>query len=639
MSDFAGIVRTDDSLVPDAAAARLARSFDGKAKPRIWRPNPSVILVERRGPAGYDNGWASPATQLDSDRFIMATARLDAPRAVKDALGLDGPRLPDDRALVAAATLRWGPTSAAARLYGDFAIAEWDERSRRLTLARDALGVRPIYYVVQPGLILFATTLPILLAMPETPRDLDDVTIAHTMTIAMQEQEQTIYRHIRRVPPGGFAIMEDGQCRTGRYFTLDRLTPVRFGREDDYVEAGRDLLDRAVACRLSGCEGNAASLSGGFDSAGVAATAARLLGNDRLRAFTRGAGAAHPYDAFDEVGLAGLVPARYPNIDWTIVDDARESQRDVEPEIEAGALCVPRQGSFNGAWFESLQMAVEASGVGVLLDGGEGNSVLSWGGAPDFARRLRSFQWRGALGDLKGLARERSTTLSRTALSVAANAVPSRAVRRLIYQAQTGSGTLPWLSYSLVSPAFLDEIDYGRHSLNAGHDIPFKPPLDSRELRLRILQRQRGHDFAAYVRKRWTVTRRDPYQDRAMVEFALAIPEDQYWKDGVSRRLARRVLADRVPAEILAQRGKGKQSPEWYFVATRRREAMIEAVERLSRSRLASRVLDIPRMRRLLEQWPEDAERARAHEMLHGHGLHRAIAMGGFLRWYEGGNE
>lgn len=639
MSDFAGIVRTDSGPVPDATLQRITRALDGAGKVQSWRPNPSVLLVERRGQPGYDNGSGSAIIQRDADRFILATARLDDPRGVKAALGLDGPSLPDDRSLVAAATLRWGAGAAAERLHGDFSVAEWDERAQRLTIARDALGARPVFTVTVPGMVIFATTLQILMTLPEVPRDLDEVIVAHTLTIAMQDQEQTIYRHIRRVPPGGTAIFENGQWRTARWFTLDRLKPVRFARDDDYVQAARELLDRAVASRLSDDGRNATFLSGGFDSGGIAGTAAKLMGDRRLLAFTRAAGADHPDYGFDERGLAGLVAARYSNIDWIVIDDAREALRDVEPEAEMGALLVPRQGSFNGTWFESLHMAVQDRGVDVILSGGVGNSVLSWNGEPEFAQRMRTLRWFSVLRDLHVIGRQQGKSLARTALGAAWNALAPRDLKRRLYDRKYDGKGGRWLWFNLASPDFLNEIDYDRFATEAGHDLPFRPPLSSREMRLRMLQGQRGRDMASFARKRWRAASRDPYADRALVEFALAIPEDQYWRAGESRRLARRVLADRVPAEILAQKGKGRQSPEWYFVASRRREEMAEAIERLSRSRLASRVLDIPRMRGLLDSWPKDAESARNHETLHGHALHRAISMGGFLRWHEGGNE
>ncbi|MEN3749671.1 asparagine synthase-related protein [Sphingomonas sp. HF-S3] len=638
MSDFAGIIRSDGGPVDESTVDRMMRSLDGSGKPRAWRPDPSCAFVERRGFPSHDNGSKTPPIQRSEGRIILATAWLSDPRGVRDALALPGSDMPDHRSLLALATDRWGPLAAAERLHGNFAVAQWDERERRLTIARDALGSRPVYYAALPGMIVFATTLQAMLALPQVPRDLDEVMLAHSLTLAMQDQEQTLYRHIRRVPPGGSMTWQDGRVQTARWFTADRIKPVRYARDEDYVEAARELLDRSVAARLSADGRTGVTLSGGFDSTGVAATAARLMGDNPLLAFTRAAGADHPEDGIDERRLAGVLAARYANIEWNVIDDARENPRDVEPEIEMGALLVPRRGSFNGTWFESLLIEVDRRGVDVLLNGGVGNSTLSWEGNPDYAARLKRLQLRGLYRDLRAIGRQHGVSPARVAASAAWLAHAPRRWQRWANNRRIGSDK-PWLDHCLVSPGFLDEVDYAAEGERLGHDIPFRPDYDSRELRLRMLQGQTGRDMASFARRRWAGARRDPYHDRAMVEFTLGIPGDQYWRNGTSRWLARRVLADRVPAEILSQRRKGRQSPEWYFLATRRLDQTAEAIERVARSPLASRVLDIPRMREIVATWPKDAESARDLRVLYGHALNRAISMGGFLRWHEGSNE
>ena len=100
---------------------------------------------------------------------------------------------------------------------------------------------------------------------------------------------------------------ENGSCRKQQYWTLDRIAHVRLPKNDDYVDMARSLLDAAVASRLPPDGVVVTSLSGGFDSGAVTATAARLLGERRLTAITRVAGAYNPYRAFDEKALAGLV--------------------------------------------------------------------------------------------------------------------------------------------------------------------------------------------------------------------------------------------------------------------------------------------------------------------------------------------
>jgi asparagine synthase (glutamine-hydrolysing) len=629
MSEFAGLVRFDGRPVDDATARRLERSIHSPKPPRRWESEASGLFVEAR------EGVAAAPEQLKSGEILLADAWLDSPAETVAALGL--PRSPGDRMLCAEACARWGVEAAAERLSGDYALAHWDAAARRLTLARDALGARPIYYVVKPDFVLFATTLQALLGMPETPRDLDEVSVAHTLSGAMQDQERTIYRHIRRAPPGGTVAFQRGQVRVSRWFTRERIAPVRLGSDHAYVEAGRALLDRSVACRLPVDGLIASELSGGFDSAGATATAARLLDDRRLQVFTRVAAHPAPAGGLDERALAGLLVARHANIDWHVVDDVRVAARDTHAENEAGTMLVPRASGYNASWFESMSLKVEASGAKVLLSGTYGNSTLSWAGSPRISGQLRRGRLGGAVRDLRMLARQRGQHLPRVMAAQLYHAVAPRALER--WRLHRRKGKMPWLDYALAAPDFLADLDYAEHARAVGHDIPFSLPYDSVEQRLRMIQAQRGRDFQGPARRRGTYQDQDPYFDRRMVEFCLGIPDDQYWRDGQNRWLARRVLADRVPPETLAQTGHGSQAPEWYALATARRDVLAEAVDRIARSPLASRVLDVPRMRKLLDEWPADAEAARTTMTLHRYALPRAIAMGGFLRWHEGRND
>ena len=97
-------------------------------------------------------------------------------------------------------------------------------------------------------------------------------------------------------------------------------------------------------------------------------------------------------------------------------------------------------------------------------------------------------------------------------------------------------------------------------------------------------------------------------------------------------------MADRLPASMVDERRRGVVCPEWYAIVSNRREGMIAALERIARSPLAARVLDVPRIRALLDDWPDDADAARPDSILRGVAIDRALAMGGFLRWHEGAN-
>ncbi len=131
---------------------------------------------------------------------------------------------------------------------------------------------------------------------------------------------------------------------------------------------------------------------------------------------------------------------------------------------------------------------------------------------------------------------------------------------------------------------------------------------------------------------------RDPYSDRELIEFCLSVPETLYRRNGIRRWFARQLFADRLPREILDETRSGEQSPNWFELLDARKPIVAAEVERLESSRLASRLIDLPRLKRLLAEWPQDARTAQARMREYRYGLDRAVHVGQFIRWVEGGN-
>jgi len=337
--------------------------------------------------------------------------------------------------------------------------------------------------------------------------------------------------------------------------------------------------------------------------------------------------------------LVEAIAARYPNIDLTIVTDDCAGVPTIDAEREGAELAVPRMASVNALWFEPLVDRVKAAGIDLLMSGGCGNITLSWEGRPEIAAAVRAGRWGGAWHAARRTAAAQRRPLARVLAGQLIRPFVPRALLRARQRWQSG-GRLPWAEYSMVSEAFLQSLAYDRHAREHEHDLPFEEPTRSsiRQQRLQTLQGQTNHDKAGAGRRRGRVDGVDPYADRRLVEFTLGIPNDQFWRDGQDRWLARRVFADRLPPALLAETRRGLQCPEWYGLLTPRRAAMAEAIDRIERSALASRVVDVPRMRALLDTWPKDAEAARGGKQLYAHALSRGISMGGFLRQYERDN-
>ncbi|HHX42545.1 MAG TPA: asparagine synthase (glutamine-hydrolyzing) [Chloroflexi bacterium] len=181
-------------------------------------------------------------------------------------------------------------------LNGPFALALWDERSRALLLARDRLGIRPLYYTTLGDRFLFASEIKALFAAPGVTAEIDPRALVQVLTFWTTLSPYTAFRGVRSVPPGHTLRLADGRATLRRYWALDLAEEERPERSlDDAAYELLALLVDAIRLRLRADVPVGAYLSGGLDSSTTAALA-QMLTTRRLRTF--GIGFSDP--AFDE---------------------------------------------------------------------------------------------------------------------------------------------------------------------------------------------------------------------------------------------------------------------------------------------------------------------------------------------------
>jgi len=156
-------------------------------------------------------------------------------------------------------------------LNGQFAIALWDAREQTLFLARDRVGILPLFYTIVDGALIFGSEIKAMLADPRTPRAIDPVALEQIFTFWSTLSPRTIFRNIVDLPPGHYLIARRGQIDIRPYWRLEFGLPVRERSEDEYIEELRELLIDATRIRLRADVPVGAYLSGGLDSSTVAA--------------------------------------------------------------------------------------------------------------------------------------------------------------------------------------------------------------------------------------------------------------------------------------------------------------------------------------------------------------------------------
>ena len=152
------------------------------------------------------------------------------------------------------------------RLNGQWAIAIWETGARRLFLARDRLGVRPLFYTVQAGRLVFGSEVKALLAHPGVAAAIDPRALAQVFTYWSPLSPRSVFRDIYEVPPGHYLLAQAGRVELTAYWTLDFAEEQPARPAADYVDEFEHLLIDAARLRLRADVPVGAYLSGGLDS-------------------------------------------------------------------------------------------------------------------------------------------------------------------------------------------------------------------------------------------------------------------------------------------------------------------------------------------------------------------------------------
>lgn len=643
MTALAGFWSKDGSTEPGVACERMLRAQ------QIYAPD--AAISRSAGPAAvgrrlfrllpediHDRGPVISA----SGAILVADVRLDNRDELLGALGITGPeaRSLADAAILSRALERWD-TGALDHVVGDFAFAQWDEGRRRLLLARDYLGQRPLHLCHGPGFVAFASMPKGLHALPDVPRIPDRRAAAEFLALLPRERGSSFFEGIETVPPGAYVEATQDQVRVVDYWRPD-LTPLSLRSAGEYDEALRERLDEAVSSRLRRATGHVGShLSGGLDSAAVTATTARALASrdERLTAFTsvprEGYGGAVPPNVIhDEGTLAAEVAALYPNIDHVLIRGCGRSP--FEALDRYFFLCDrPALNLCNLVWINAIDDAARTLKVSVLLTGLRGNAGFSYTGTtllPQLLRQLRLIplarHWTALL---------RGGTRAGTLASQTFGPLLPQPLWRLVLRARGRADGVT--GYTNLTEEVLQELDIEKRAVERGLDLSYRPRSDGVSERLWMLRRgDVGNDNKGALAG-WGIDRRDPTADRRLVEFCLRVPAEQYLAGGAPRGFARRALADRLPPEILVQRRKGLQAVDWHEGLTAAKAELQQEVDAIGELPESLGMVAVDRMKTAIRNWPASADWRKARTVeRYRLALLRGVAVGHFLRRASGSN-
>jgi asparagine synthase (glutamine-hydrolysing) len=460
-------------------------------------------------------------------------------------------------------------------LRGMFAFAIWDTRQRALFVARDRVGIKPLYYCRTPKALMFASELKALLVDPEVPRRMDPEVIDRFLTYFYVPGSDTLFADIKKLDPGHYLLAKDGRVITKQYWDLEYKRG-EWKSIDEASEALSALLRQTVADHMISDVPVGFLASGGVDSTALLSYAVEQTATP-IQTFTVG------FDdprVVDERPYARLASKTFGTVHHEITVSANDFGEFLpsyvwhmeEPVCEPPAI----------ALYYVSKLARDH--VKVLLSGEGGDEAF--GGYPEYKNYLAFEQMKRWCGPFRRPAGAVLDAVGRAAGSDRLDkyrAFVNRELPEYFYSRVSSPET-----YFNRTKATLYAPDF-RAALRAGHSAQTTLDLFDRAPTGHLLNRMLYVDTKSWLPDDLLVKAdkmtmatslelRVPFLDHKVLEFAASLPPDYKVKGRQSKRVLKKTFAGRVPEKILTRRKAGFPVPYGRWLANDLRELVNDTV-------------------------------------------------------------
>jgi asparagine synthase (glutamine-hydrolysing) len=440
-------------------------------------------------------------------------------------------------------------------LRGMFAFAIWDQKQSRLFVARDRLGIKPLYYRLTGQEFIFASEVKSLLQYPGVRPELNSAILPEYLAFGYLSGTETFFSGIKALPPGHTMEVEaSGQSSVREYWDLRSPERVPNRSKADWIRCYRGLLEECVSSHLMSDVPLGMFLSGGLDSSAVAAIAARLR-RDPIDTFSVG----YTEAAFSELPYARAV-ARHIGSQHHEVCVSREEFFDLLPKLiwyedkpitwpsSVSLYCVARLAR------ERVKVVLTGEGSDETLAGYSRYAFTLWNSRLHSLYRCLPAGWRAAMRQfIAGLASDLRRKLEHTCLGRDGDRWESLYLDNFLcaFSQREMVGLLQdWISGENAHGNSL------RHWSRASGDLLNRMLYsDIKSYLVELLMKQDRMSMAASVESRV------PFLDHVLVELAAAIPAELKTHKLEGKCVLKAAVQDLLPAEIIYRRKMGFPTP------------------------------------------------------------------------------
>jgi len=315
---------------------------------------------------------------IETDEYVLiASACIDDKEQLKSLLGLNGSVAYSLSEILLQAFKKWG-NNYVTYLEGEFVCVIWNKISKRLLIATDHIGLRPLFYYDGPKQFIFCSEIKGVAAVKPTPNFFNEM---HLISYHYRngEPNQTYDKDIYALCGGNVLNLKDGRTQISKYWNLQPTGKYAFKRDEEWVDCLRELLFRAVEKRLNADLPVGVTLSGGLDSTFVTCILSQLLIKKNRPLFTFSSVLPVNYKGIekDERGYIDIVKKFCSNIIATDIET-----NEVNPFLNIEAAFEKYESLPNVFFYvdDAILKNAQAKGVKNLFSGYGGDFWLSWSG-------------------------------------------------------------------------------------------------------------------------------------------------------------------------------------------------------------------------------------------------------------------
>jgi len=446
-------------------------------------------------------------------------------------------------------------------LRGMFAFAIWDNTQRRLLLARDRLGIKPVYYTLSDdGILHFASEIKALVKARAVVPELNYGALADFAANRYTSGEETLFRGVKRLLPGHILIWQNGSVEIKRYWDASFIGPDEQFSDEEYVEQFDELFRESVRLRLMADVPLGMFLSGGIDSSAIAGVMSKLVPN-QIKTFS----VAFAEREANELEYARLV-ARAFNTDHHEIVVSPEQFFDALPALvyqEDEPIAHP---SSVPLYFVSR---LAAEHVKVVLTGEGSDELLA--GYDKYRKTIYNLAFGRAYNRIVPLPIRR---LAKRIIEKGNGSLPGRQkLTRTFLCLPSDMESIYFDNFSVFSRAGQQRLFASSALERMGDGDPYRATLDyiSDSDAETMLNQLLAADLKTYLHELLmkqdqmsmaaSIESRVPFLDHKLVEFAAQLPEKMKLRGWKTKYILRQAMKNQLPEEILTRKKMGFPVP------------------------------------------------------------------------------